>query len=47
MDKLGSPIIVLVVAGVFGYLSINAGQFESFVIMMLAFILAKQFEKRG
>lgn len=40
-----SPIFALLVTGILGSLSVSNGRFEEFVVMALAFILAKQFEK--
>ena len=45
MSKWDKPLPILFATVIFGYFAIAYNQFEPFVVVILAFILAKQFEK--
>jgi len=46
MDKLNRPVPVFIAAMVFGYIAMQLGYVEGWIIFLLSFILAKQFERK-
>lgn len=47
MKNYAGVLAVFFVAGFIGYLSIENGRFEEYVTIVLAFILAKQYEYKA
>jgi len=45
MSNWDKPFPIFLVGIIFGWLAITYNQFPSFVVVLLAFIFAKQFEK--